>query len=114
MNKTIFEKIILREIPATIHYEDDDLIIIDDINPVAPIHLLIIPKKKIETLNDLNIEDTELIGKMFQAAKNMAIKLGIDKSGYRTIFNCNEDGGQTVYHIHLHFIGGRSLGWPPG
>ena len=114
MNKTIFEKIISREIPATIHHEDDDLIIIDDINPVAPIHLLIIPKKKIETLNDLNIEDTELIGKMFQAAKNMAIKLGIDKSGYRTIFNCNEDGGQTVYHIHLHLIGGRSLVWPPG
>ena len=75
MNKTIFEKIISREIPATIHHEDDDLIIIDDINPVAPIHLLIIPKKKIKTLNDLNIQDTELIGKMFQAAKNMAIKL---------------------------------------
>ena len=103
MTKTIFEKIILREIPATIHHEDDDLIIIDDINPVAPIHLLIIPKKKIETLNDLNVE-----------AKKIAIKLGIDKSGYRTIFNCNEDGGQTVYHIHLHLIGGRSLGWPPG
>ena len=80
MTKTIFEKIILREIPATIHHEDDDLIIIDDINPVAPIHLLIIPKKKIETLNDLNVEDTELIGKMFHAAKKMAIKLGIDKS----------------------------------
>ena len=114
MTKTIFEKIIFREIPANIHHEDDDLIIIDDINPVAPIHLLIIPKKKIETLNDLNVEDTELIGKMFHAAKKIAIKLGIDKSGYRTIFNCNEDGGQTVYHIHLHLIGGRSLGWPPG
>ena len=114
MTKTIFEKIILREIPATINHEDDDLIIIDDINPVAPIHLLIIPKKKIETLNDLNVEDTELIGKMFHAAKKMAIKLAIDKSGYRTIFNCNEDGGQTVYHIHLHLIGGRTLGWPPG
>tara|TARA_B100001769_G_scaffold262255_1_gene244464 strand:+ start:5662 stop:6006 length:345 start_codon:yes stop_codon:yes gene_type:complete len=114
MNKTIFEKIILREIPANIHYEDDDLIIIDDVNPVAPIHLLIIPKNKIETLNDLNDKDTELIGKMFQAAKKMANKLDIDKSGYRTIFNCNEDGGQTVYHIHLHLIGGRSLVWPPG
>ncbi|MAS40073.1 MAG: histidine triad nucleotide-binding protein [Candidatus Marinimicrobia bacterium] len=114
MTKTIFEKIILREIPANIHYEDDDLIIIDDVNPVAPIHLLIIPKNKIETLNDLNDKDTELIGKMFQAAKKMANKLDIDKSGYRTIFNCNEDGGQTVYHIHLHLIGGRSLVWPPG
>ena len=114
MTKTIFEKIILREIPANIHHEDDDLIVIDDINPVAPVHLLIIPKKKIETLNDLNDVDAELIGMMFQAAKNMATKLGIDKSGYRTIFNCNEDGGQTVYHIHLHLIGGRSLVWPPG
>ena len=114
MTKTIFEKIILREIPANIHYEDDDIIIIDDINPVAPVHLLIIPKKKIETLNDLNDGDAELIRNMFQSAKKMAIKLGIDKSGYRTIFNCNEDGGQTVYHIHLHLIGGRPLGWPPG
>ena len=114
MTKTIFEKIILREIPANIHYEDDDIIIIDDINPVAPVHLLIIPKKKIETLNDLNDVDAELISNMFHAAKKMAAKLGIDKSGYRTIFNCNEDGGQTVYHIHLHLIGGRSLAWPPG
>tara|TARA_B100000579_G_scaffold422122_1_gene423749 strand:- start:2149 stop:2493 length:345 start_codon:yes stop_codon:yes gene_type:complete len=114
MTKTIFEKIILREIPAKIHHEDDDLIVIDDINPVAPIHLLIIPKKKIETLNDLNDKDDKLIGKIFKVAKMMAIKLGIDKSGYRTIFNCNEDGGQTVYHIHLHLIGGRSLVWPPG
>ena len=87
MTKTIFEKIILREIPANIHHEDDDIIIIDDINPVAPIHLLIIPKKKIETLNDLNDGDAELISNMFQSAKKMATKLGIDKSGYRTIFN---------------------------
>lgn len=114
MTKTIFEKIILREIPANIHYEDEDLIVIDDINPTAQIHLLIIPKKKIETLNNLTHEDTNLVGKMIQTAKDMASKLGIDKSGYRTIFNCNEDGGQTVYHIHLHLVGGRTFGWPPG
>ena len=114
MTKTIFEKIILREIPANIHYEDEDLIVIDDISPTAPIHLLIIPKKKIETLNNLTHEDTNLVGKMIQTAKDMASKLGIDKSGYRTIFNCNEDGGQTVYHIHLHLVGGRTFGWPPG
>ena len=114
MTKTIFEKIILREIPANIHYEDEDLIVIDDINPTAPIHLLIIPKKKIETLNNLTHEDTNLVGKMIQTAKDMASKLGIDKSGYRTIFNCNEDGGQTVYHIHFHLVGGRTFGWPPG
>ena len=114
MTKTIFEKIILREIPANIHYEDDDVIVIDDINPTAPVHLLIVPKKKIETLNDLTEDDTKLIGKLFQVAKNMASKMDINKSGYRTIFNCNEDGGQTVYHIHLHLVGGRSFGWPPG
>ena len=114
MSKTIFEKIILREITANIHHEDDDLIVIDDINPTAPVHLLIIPKKKIETLNDLSDEDTNLLGKMIQTAKDMAFKLGIDQSGYRTIFNCNKNGGQTVYHIHLHLIGGRPFGWPPG
>ena len=114
MNKSIFEKIILRDIPANIHFEDNDVIVIDDINPAAPVHVLIIPKKKIETLNDLTEEDTILIGKLFQVAKQMAKKLNIDESGYRTIFNCNNDGGQTVYHIHLHLIGGRLLNWPPG
>ena len=79
MSKTIFEKIILREITANIHHEDDDLIVIDDINPAAPVHLLIIPKKKIETLNDLSVEDTNLLGKMIQTAKDMAFKLGIDQ-----------------------------------
>ena len=114
MNKSIFEKTILRDIPANIHFEDNDVIVIDDINPTAPVHVLIIPKKKIETLNDLTEEDTILIGKLFQVAKQMAKKLNIDESGYRTIFNCNNDGGQTVYHIHLHLIGGRLLNWPPG
>ena len=114
MSKTIFEKIILREIPANIHFEDQDVIVIDDINPVAPIHLLIIPKKRIKTLNDISEEDSNLIGRLFQIAKQMAKKLNIDESGYRTIFNCNNDGGQTVFHIHLHLIGGRLLNWPPG
>tara|TARA_B000000475_G_C15744558_1_gene344285 strand:- start:252 stop:596 length:345 start_codon:yes stop_codon:yes gene_type:complete len=114
MSKTIFEKIILREIPAKIHFEDQDVIVIDDINPVAPIHLLIIPKKRIKTLNDISEEDSNLIGRLFQIAKQMAKKLNIDESGYRTIFNCNNDGGQTVFHIHLHLIGGRLLNWPPG
>jgi|TARA_B100001093_G_scaffold495559_1_gene540180 histidine triad (HIT) family protein len=114
MSKSIFEKIILRDIPANIHFEDDDIIVIDDINPSAPVHILIIPKKKIKTLNDLKDKDLVLIGKLFQVAKQMAKKMNIDKSGYRTVFNCNDDGGQTVYHIHLHLIGGRSLNWPPG
>jgi len=114
MSKTIFEKIIDKEIPSDIVYEDDLLIAIKDINPVAPIHLLIIPKKVIPTLNDLSEEDSIIVGKMFNLAKDLAKKLNIDKTGYRTIFNCNDDAGQTVYHIHLHLIGGRKMTWPPG
>ena len=114
MNKTIFEKIISKEIPANFHYEDEDIIAIDDINPVAPIHILIIPKKRIETLNDLKDKDFNLIGKLFEVTQMLVKKLKIDKKGYRTIFNCNEDGGQTVFHIHLHLIGGKKLTWPPG
>ena len=114
MNKTIFEKIIDKEIPSDIIYEDDLLIAIKDINPVAPVHLLIIPKKVIPTLNDLSEEDSIIVSKMFSLAKDLAKKLNIDKTGYRTIFNCNDDGGQTVYHIHLHLIGGRKMTWPPG
>ena len=111
---SLFTKIINREIPADIIYEDDDVIAFNDINPQAPIHLLIVPKKEIKTLNDLNESDKEIVGKLFITAKNLARKLNIDKKGYRTVFNCNEDGGQTVFHIHLHLLGGRQLGWPPG
>ena len=114
MSKTIFEKIIDKEIPSDIIYEDDLLIAIKDINPVAPVHLLIIPKKVISTLNDLSGEDSIIVGKMVSLAKDLAKELNIDKTGYRTIFNCNDDGGQTVYHIHLHLIGGRKMTWPPG
>ena len=114
MNKTIFEKIIDKEIPANIHYEDENIIAIDDINPVAPVHILIIPKKKISTLNEIEDIDINLVGKLFKIAKFLAKKFEIDKSGYRTIFNCNEYGGQSVFHIHLHLIGGKKLGWPPG
>jgi len=111
---SLFTKIINREIPADIIYEDGDIIAFNDINPQAPIHILIVPKKEIKTLNDLNESDKEIIGKLFIIAKNLAKKLNIDKKGYRTIFNCNEHGGQTVFHIHLHLLGGRQLAWPPG
>jgi len=114
MNKTIFQKIIDREIPANILYEDDIVIAIEDINSVAPIHALIIPKKRIKTLNDLTREDSKIVGNMILTAKNLAKDLKIDKTGYRTVFNCNEDGGQTIFHIHLHLIGGRKMNWPPG
>ena len=111
---TIFSKIINKEIPAEIVYEDDELLAFNDINPQAPVHILIIPKKEIKTLNDIQIEDKNILGKMILLAKDLAKKHNIDESGYRTVFNCNDDGGQTVFHIHLHLIGGRSLSWPPG
>ena len=111
---TIFDKIVNREIPADIIFEDDDIIAFNDINPQAPVHILIVPKKRIKTLNDISIEDEQLIGRMFIVAKFLANKTNISESGYRTIFNCNDDGGQTVYHIHLHLLGGRPLNWPPG
>ena len=111
---SLFTKIINREIPADIVYENDDIIAFNDINPQAPVHVLIVPKKEIKTLNHLEIEDQEIIGKMFIAAKKLAKELNIDENGYRTVFNCNDHGGQTVFHIHLHLLGGRQLAWPPG
>jgi len=111
---SLFTKIINREIPADIVYEDEKIIAFNDINPQAPVHILIVPKKEIKTLNDIEIDDQEIIGKMVLTAKKLAVKLGIEKTGYRTVFNCNEHGGQTVFHIHLHLLGGRQLVWPPG
>ena len=107
--KSVFEMILNKEIESEIIYEDDDIFSIQDINPVARIHLLIIPKKRINTINNLSDEDTLLVGKMIQVAKDLAKKYSIDESGYRLIFNTNDDGGQTVYHIHLHLIGGEKL-----
>lgn len=111
---TIFKKIIDREIKSEIVYEDQNVICINDINPQAPIHLLIIPKKIIETINDIDIDNKHLIADMVFAAKKIAKNLKIDKNGYRLVFNCNDDGGQTVYHIHMHFLAGRKFTWPPG
>ena len=111
---TIFTKIINKEIPSDIVYEDDELLAFNDIAPQAPVHILIIPKKEISTLNNLKTEDAIIVGKMILLAKDLAKKYKIDQTGYRTVFNCNEDGGQTVFHIHLHLLGGRQLSWPPG
>ncbi|MAX09433.1 MAG: histidine triad nucleotide-binding protein [Candidatus Marinimicrobia bacterium] len=110
----IFTKIINREIPADIIYEDDEILAFNDINPQAPIHILIIPKKEIKTINDIHFEDTAIIGKLFLIAKKIAKQVDISEDGYRLVMNCNEYGGQSVYHIHLHLIGGRKLSWPPG
>ena len=111
---TNFTKIIAKEIPAKIVYEDADVLAFEDISPQAPVHILIIPKKEIPTLNDLQEEDAALMGKLFLAAQKIAKEQGFAEQGYRTVFNCNEDGGQTVNHIHLHLLAGRSLTWPPG
>ena len=109
--KSIFEMILDKELESEIIYEDEDIFSIKDINPIAPVHLLIVPKKRINTINDVSEEDTLLIGKMVQVAKNLAKEYEINESGYRLIFNTNDDGGQTVYHIHLHLIGGEKLKW---
>ncbi|WP_415905292.1 histidine triad nucleotide-binding protein [Neptuniibacter sp. QD48_55] len=109
----LFCKIINKEIPAEIIYEDEHVIAFNDISPQAPTHALIIPRKHIATLNDISAEDTEVVGHMVKTASTIAKQLGIDESGYRTVFNCNSDGGQTVYHIHLHLLGGKPMGWPP-
>ncbi|MFC2131269.1 histidine triad nucleotide-binding protein [Bacteroidota bacterium] len=114
MAETIFTKIINKEIPADIVYEDDDMLAFRDINPQSPHHILIIPKKPIATINDVEDEDAELIGKLVIRAKKIAKDLGCAKDGYRLVFNCNSHGGQEVYHIHLHLLGGRQMMWPPG
>jgi len=114
MEETIFDKIISKEMPSDIVYEDDNYLAFKDINPQAPIHILIIPKKRIATINDIDKADAENIGNMIFIAKNIAKSLDIAEDGYRLVFNCNNYGGQTVYHIHLHLLGGRQFGWPPG
>lgn len=113
MAETIFTKIINREIPAQIIYEDDDVLAFNDINPQAPTHFLVIPKKPIATINDITPEDAALVGKLYLAAASIAKENGFDKNGYRAVMNCNADGGQTVYHIHLHVLAGKAMGWPP-
>ncbi len=111
---TIFAKIARGEIPADIVYEDEHLVAFRDLNPQAPTHVLVIPRKPIATLNDAASEDAELIGRLFLAAAKVAAQEGFAEAGYRTVINCNADGGQTVYHLHVHLLGGRPLQWPPG
>ena len=112
MAESIFTKIAAKQIPAKIAYEDEQYIAIHDINPQAPTHLLVVPKKVIPTLNDLTPGDAELVGGMFLVAKKLMNDQGM--KDYRTVFNCGEGSGQTVWHIHLHVLAGRKLGWPPG
>ena len=108
-SKSVFELILSGEIESEVIYEDDDIFAINDINPIAKVHILVIPKKKIATINDLNDSDVNLVGKMIMVAKQLAYESGIDNTGYRLLFNTNDDAMQTVFHIHLHLIGGQKL-----
>ena len=112
MEETIFAKIIAKKIPAKIEYEDDQYVVIHDIDAKAPVHLLVIPKKPIPTLNDATPADAELIGAMFLVASKVMQKLG--HRDYRTVFNCGAGAQQSVFHLHLHVLAGRAFTWPPG
>jgi len=114
MTDTLFAKIIRREIPAEIVHEDEEVLAFRDINPQAPLHVLFIPKRPVATLNDLEPADAELVGRLVLAAATYARREGYAERGYRLVFNCNQDGGQSVFHLHLHLLAGRALGWPPG
>jgi histidine triad (HIT) family protein len=114
MSDTIFGRIAAGEIPADIVYEDDDLVAFRDLSPQAPTHILIIPRKPIPTLNHMEVGDAELVGRLLLAAAKVAALAGIAEAGYRVVINCNAAGGQTVFHLHLHLLGGRPMQWPPG
>lgn len=114
MTDCLFCKIVQGDIPADIVYQNEDVIAFNDIEPQAPTHILIIPRKHINTLNDLTPQDQAVAGKLLLTAKKIAADLGIADDGFRVVMNCNEDGGQSVYHIHMHLLAGRKLTWPPG
>ena len=114
MADCLFCKIIAGEIPGTFVYQDDQLVVLQDINPQAPLHVLVIPRKHIASLNELAPEDDALVGSMFRRAAALAKDRGYDQRGYRAVFNTNREAGQTVFHVHLHVLAGRGLAWPPG
>jgi histidine triad (HIT) family protein len=114
MSDCLFCKIIGGAIPGTIVFQDEELVVLQDINPQAPLHVLIVPRRHIATLNDLQPGDDALVGSMFRRAAALASEHGYAGRGYRTVFNCNREAGQSVFHIHLHLLAGRSLTWPPG
>ncbi len=110
----IFCKIAHGEIDSDIVYEDDDVVAFRDLNPQAPEHVLLIPRKHIATVNDLTAADAPLVGTLYLGAREVAARLGVAQDGYRLVMNCNPRAGQSVYHIHLHLLAGRDMGWPPG
>ena len=114
MPPCLFCKIVAREIPGSIVYEDDRILAFNDINPQAPTHVLLVPKRHIASLNDLQPGDDQILGELVRRAAAIAKERGISADGFRTVFNTNSDAGQTVFHIHLHLLGGRGMAWPPG
>jgi len=114
MSDCIFCKIAEGEIPAQMVFENEHVLAFRDVNPQAPTHVLVIPRRHISTLNDLQSSDAVLVGEMMLAATQIAAKENLAENGYRVVMNCNHDGGQSVYHIHLHLLGGRYMKWPPG
>ncbi len=114
MSEDLFEKIVSREIPADIVYETETVLAFRDINPQAPTHLLIIPKQKIRTINDITDEQACLIGELYLAARDIARQVGFADDGYRVVMNCGAAAGQVVWHVHLHLLAGREFSWPPG
>ena len=114
MTDCIFCRIVARQIPAKVVYEDELSFAFEDINPQAPVHTLVIPKRHISTLLDLKEDDGELVGHLLEVARKIAKEKGIAERGFRIVTNCNPESGQTVYHIHFHVLGGRPMHWPPG
>ena len=114
MSECLFCRIVAGDLPASIVFQDERLIAFEDINPQAPTHLLIVPRRHVATLNELTAEDDGLVGEIIRRAAAIAKDRGIAEGGFRTVFNCNAGAGQTVFHIHLHLLGGRPLEWPPG
>ena len=114
MSECLFCRIVKHEIPASIVYEDERVLAFNDINPQAPTHVLVVPKRHVATLNDLSADDDRLVGELVRRAAAIAHDRGLSAGGFRTVFNTNREAGQTVFHIHLHLLGGRSMHWPPG
>ena len=114
MDDCLFCRVIAGQVPGAIVHQDDRVVAFRDINPQAPMHVLVVPRRHVATLNDLTGEDDALVGEMIRRAAAIAAENGHSERGYRTVFNCNAEAGQTVFHIHLHVLGGRRLSWPPG
>lgn len=114
MNECIFCEIIAKRMPSDFVYEDDEIVAFKDINPQAPVHILVVPRKHYPTLLDIKPEDAELMGKLILVANEVAKKFNIHNRGFRLVFNCNREAGQSIYHVHLHLLGGRIMMWPPG